>query len=116
LSSNLLDDLTDWKTDLRKRHFTYLLTTAISDLGGWQNLQELDAKIMQESIGKYIYSSGFVERYLARAISYLDRSAESAVQAECRLWVDYINLYKSRVVTREAQISSALRELVAAHG
>ena len=115
LSSNLMDDLEDWKVDLRKRRFTYLLTIAIDELGGWPALCHLNADCMQERIGKHIYSSGLINRYLTRAISCLDVSAESAELAECQRWASYINAYKCRLIARKNQIESALRELVVEH-
>ena len=115
LSSNLMDDLEDWKADLRKHRFTYLLTTAISELGGWTELCDLDADGMREKIGKHIYCSGLLDRYLTRAISYLDVSAESATSARCQRWASYINMYKCLLVARQKQIASALQALVVEH-
>jgi hypothetical protein len=109
LACNLLDDLKDWKVDLRARRFTYILTIVIEGLGGWEKINTFDDILLQESIGRYLYSSGILYEYYALILKSLDVSKRCAAEAACLRWCNYVEAFREYQQDRADHISKQLQ-------
>lgn len=85
----LVDDLQDWKQDLKNGQYTYILTNSIQQLG-WEDKDKFNAD-EQVKIGKALVLLGIAEQAMEMSIPYFEKALDIVSDFPCQMWKNVIN-------------------------
>jgi len=91
VASQMLDDIGDWKEDIKQGHVTYFLAivSGVED-GFW------DGKISHYNIQSRINETWEDVHQIEGVIDWLDRSVDAVGSIDCPQWLEYVNGYRVR--------------------
>lgn len=106
LADRILDDIADWREDLRAGNFTSLLTDAALGLGV-TDPEELD----EERVGLALYLDGHVERYLQMALAATESALDDAILLRSKAWCEVLLAVREQARSQLASLRRVLRKL-----
>ena len=101
----LVDDLTDWKHDLKIKNFTFPLVKAIEIVGA----SSTDA-IEEEQISRVLYSENIDDHVLNLAREYLERAKELLHNLDNRYLYSFVGGYIADIQARQHEVQSSSYE------
>ena len=111
LSSNLIDDLEDWKADLEQHRFTYLLSQALRLIGEEPSQALVVSDHLMEQIASRLYKGGLLESYLDETENWMEKAYHESVVVGCHRWTEYLVLSKISLSKRNCRIRAGLRRI-----
>jgi hypothetical protein len=105
IALQLVDDLTDWKHDLKIKNFTFPLAGAIAILAP----TSLEA-IEQEQVSRIFYERKIDDQVLMLAIEYLDTAKALLRDLDNRYLHSFVNAYIADIQAARLKIKSPLYE------
>ncbi len=102
IAHQIIDDLADWKTDLRDRIPTLVLARVVADLGA--ELTALD----ERAVSRSLFLRGQADVLLARALAALDRAEALIAGIPCQLWRALLVGLRGKCAALRAEVAAML--------
>lgn len=108
----LMDDYQDWKDDLRQSRYSYLLTTAIGEVGEAQFANRPSSE-WQLLIARRLYGSGLLDKYCDLMARSFEKAKRLGVTSGSHTWLNHIDRYSLRVCAMQTELRRSILELSA---
>lgn len=110
LSSNLVDDLNDWKLDLREGRHTYLLSRIFQEGKLTPDKETRKNPEFIRQCASILYSSGVLEQYCQEIADWQEAAIQDSLLARSPRWTQYLCICRSRVALRHNRVRAAIRK------
>ncbi len=88
-----LDDLRDWREDLRHRNFTFLLTRALRE-GGLAEQIDRAEPCLADRVGRVLYHGGLAEAQLGEAEACFAGALQAVKEIPVPLWTEVVQGFR----------------------